>query len=588
VHLIRDILRRYPWHSCAMLLALVVAGCAEGLSLGSLLPMLSLAAGGGGATGSTPQPMGFVGPWLEAAGLHATLGTLLAIIVLGITLKGLLMLLAQALVGSTAARFAADLRLQMLHAVLGSRLEYFVHQPLGKLGNALTSEAQSTSAAFVNAMNSLTYLIQAVIYAGVALAVSWQATLAGLAAGVIVIGVCGTLVRVARRAGRAQSTRLRLLAGRLSDVLLSVRPLKAMAQEQLAEAALVAESERLVQAQRRQVLGTAALAATQEELFALVIAGGMFVAIGRLQMPFATVLVLVLTLGRMLAQIGKVQKEYQKVAAGEGAYLSLRRTIAEARSAEEPAGGALQPTLGECIRLDALRFAYAARPVFAALDLELPAGSFTTLTGPSGSGKSTILDLILGFVQPQAGSVRVDGVALAALDTRAWRRMIGYVPQETLLLHDSIARNVTLGDTAFTRLEVQHALQMAGAWEFVQALPEGIDHVVGERGGGLSGGQRQRIMIARALLRRPQLLILDEATSALDQESETAICATLEALRGSMTILAISHRPALAGVSDRVLRLDQIAARPARAVICAPGGREKSAQFAAPRALISA
>jgi ATP-binding cassette subfamily C protein len=133
--------------------------------------------------------------------------------------------------------------------------------------------------------------------------------------------------------------------------------------------------------------------------------------------------------------------------------------------------------------------------------------------------------------------------------------MIGYVPQENILLHDSVLNNVTLGDPDLTESDATEALQFAGAWDFVSANPEGLRAVVGERGTKLSGGQRQRIMIARALVHRPQLLILDEATSALDPKTEQAICETLVSLRGRLTILAISHQTALVGMSDRVYRL---------------------------------
>ena len=133
--------------------------------------------------------------------------------------------------------------------------------------------------------------------------------------------------------------------------------------------------------------------------------------------------------------------------------------------------------------------------------------------------------------------------------------MIGYVPQDTLLLHDSVRINVTLGDPALKEEDVVHALRAAGAWDFVMAMPHGMDSSVGERGGKLSGGQRQRIAVARALVQRPRLLILDEATSALDPESEMAIGQTLKKLSGNLTIIAISHQPALAKSADRIYRL---------------------------------
>jgi len=129
------------------------------------------------------------------------------------------------------------------------------------------------------------------------------------------------------------------------------------------------------------------------------------------------------------------------------------------------------------------------------------------------------------------------------------------VPQETVLLHDSIFNNVSLGDPEVSEADVVSALQAAEAWAFTEKLPEGVHSNVGERGGRLSGGQRQRIMIARALVHRPSLLILDEATTALDPQSEAAICKTLQKLRGSQTILAISHQPAMLDAADRAYRL---------------------------------
>jgi ATP-binding cassette subfamily C protein len=179
------------------------------------------------------------------------------------------------------------------------------------------------------------------------------------------------------------------------------------------------------------------------------------------------------------------------------------------------------------------------------------------LVGPSGAGKTTIIDLLTGLLQPQSGAILIDGTSLQELDTRAWRQMIGYVPQETVLLHDTILHNVTLGDPALGEADAERALKEAGAWEFIAMLPQGMNSSVGERGGKLSGGQRQRIMIARALVHRPRLLILDEATSALDPASEAAICQTLEQLRGELTILAISHQTALVNAADRVYRLEK-------------------------------
>jgi ATP-binding cassette subfamily C protein len=268
-------------------------------------------------------------------------------------------------------------------------------------------------------------------------------------------------------------------------------------------------------------------------------------------------MVLALVLMRTLTQMGKVQREYQVVASCESAYWALRRMVDEAeRAGEAPLGNTLA-RLEAGITLEDVSFAYGTGWVLRDARLEIPAGAWTTITGPSGAGKTTLVDLVTALLRPQAGEIRVDGVALADIDRRAWRRMIGYVPQETLLLNDTILVNVALGDPGVGPRDVERALRAAGAWEFVQALPRGLDTPVGERGTRLSGGQRQRLAIARALVHDPALLVLDEATSALDVQTEAEICATLRALRGTLTILAVSHRPALVRAADRVHRIDE-------------------------------
>jgi len=586
MRLMAEVFRRYPWQGAVMLLALICAGFAEGLSLGSLVPMLGVAVGGSAGAAAGAAALAGAGAlpqallaWLDGLGFAARIGILLGVIVGGLTLKNLLLLLANRQVGLTSARLATDLRLRLLRAVLGGRWDYFLHQPAGRLANALTNEVQRAATAVVDGAHALAFLIQALVYAGVALAVSWRATLVCVGAGVLVIGLTSVLVRAARRSGRNQTLRLRALASRLTDVLQSVKALKAMSREHLAVAALAEETRQLDHALRAQVASTAGLAAAQEEMFAVTIALGMFVALVHFDMPFPRVLVLVLVLGRMLSQFGKVQKEYQRLATGESAYAAIAATIDAACRAAEAPGGEREPRLRRGIRLEAVRFNHGPRELFDGISLEFRAGTLTALTGASGCGKTTLVDMVIGLVRPHAGRITIDGVPLAELDLRAWRRMIGYVPQENLLLHDTIRNNVTLGDPALAAADAERALREAGAWEFVSALPDGMEHVVGERGGKLSGGQRQRIMIARALVGGLRLLVLDEATSALDAASEAAICATLAGLRGRLTIVAITHREAMAQVADRVYRLDAGAgaAREAgRAPLLRPGNEPYS------------
>jgi len=552
----------YKLQTVLMLGALLLSGLVEGLGLSALLPLLNVALGSSATaslTGAAPQIQNDferkVLEVLQDLNIAPTLENLLWIIVIGVALKSLLLLIAQRQVGYTAAQVGTDLRLQMLRAVLRSKWEYFLHQPVGKLTNSLATEAQRSSTSFVHGATALTYLVQAVIYATVALALSWQATIAGLSAGAVVIGASHFLVRITRKAGKKQTNLLTSLMSSLTDTLQSVKPLKAMAREHLADNVLAGETKRLNRALRRQVLSGALLDSVQELMFAIFIALGIYAALQVFSMELPTVMVLVITLGRSFSFFGKVQKQYQKLAQGESAYWALLDSIAEAVSAEEQLDGGNPPHFNKGIEFEKLKFSYDNHVVFSDLSLYIKSGTLTTLVGPSGAGKTTIIDLTIGLLRPERGHIKLDGQSLQELDIKAWRNMIGYVPQETVLLHDSIAHNVTLGDPDLSDGDVERALRSAGAWEFVDRMPEGTATLVGERGGKLSGGQRQRIVIARALVNRPRLLILDEATSALDPESEDAIRQTMEDLKGQLTILAISHNRAMVEAADRVYQL---------------------------------
>ena len=291
-------------------------------------------------------------------------------------------------------------------------------------------------------------------------------------------------------------------------------------------------------------------------MFAGFICLGVWVAIEKFSIDLAMVMVLVVALGRAFSFFGKVQKQSQKLAQGESAYWAIMESINGATAAEEKLGGGAEPHFEKGLEFRDVAFSYDGQhPVFKGLNLDIKAGALTTLVGPSGSGKTTIIDLCIGLLQPEAGTVLLDGVALPDVDIKKWRSLIGYVPQDTLLLHDSVLHNVTLGDPQLSDADAEEALRAAGALDFVTRLPQGLETIVGERGGKLSGGQRQRIVIARALINKPRLLILDEATSALDPESEEVVRQTMETLKGRLTILAISHNRALVQAADYVYQM---------------------------------
>lgn len=551
--------RAYPWQSLLMIVALLLAGLAEGSSMSILLPLLSIAVESvpGAEQAQQSEFAQMITGSLQRVGITPNVGSLLVVGVVGIVIKSALLLVADRQVGYTKARVTTDLRLRLLRAVMSSRWDYFVHQPIGRLTNSMATEAWRASIAYEFGVGIIAYGLQAIIYGVVAFMVSWQATLASLGAGLVILFLSHFLVKMTRNAGKRQTNLLKSLLARMTDTLNSVKTMKAMGRENLADGVLQTETSRLNQALEKEVFSKAVLSAAQEPMFAIVIAVGMFVLLQRWQMPIAEVLVLVLVLTRVLLHLGKIQKHYQKMVAAESAYWSMLEAVQEADAKREEYSGVAPPPLDTSIELSGVGFSYDGVPLLRDVNMTIPAGALTTIIGQSGSGKTTILDLIAGLHRPESGALNVDGVSLGTVDLRKWRRQIGYAPQEAILLHDSILNNITLGDPALSEEDARLALEKADALAFVDEMEDGLQTSVGERGARISSGQRQRIMLARALVHRPRLLILDEATSALDRASEEAICNTLKSLCGELTIVAVSHQPALADFADVVYRMSQ-------------------------------
>jgi ATP-binding cassette subfamily C protein len=557
MRILKSFVRRYPKESILMLMAMLFAGLAEGLGLSALLPLFSVAIGKptDGSLGGSPAAERIVREGLDTLGLPPTLEVLMLVIFLAIILKSGLLLLAKKRVGYTVAQVATDLRLELLRALLQSRWEFHLRQPVGTLANAMTTEAGRTSKAYESGATMIIFVIQVIILLIVAFLVSWKATVVALFGGLSILYILRSLIGKARRAGERQTKVMKSLTGQLVDSLQSIKPLKSMALENLAESVLAKETNKWNKALRKQVLSKEYLRAFSEPLRFAFLLLGLYAALLLLKLPVATLMVYVFLIGRILQQLGKVQDEYQKMVTFESAYDALKNKIKEAHADREVSPGTLVPNLSHAVRLNHVSFAYDKKQVLEDASFIFPAGQITAIVGPSGAGKTTVADLVIGLLRPDRGQILIDDLSLEQIDMHKWRRQIGYVPQESWLLHDTVLNNVTLGDPELTEDDAAAALRSAGAWEFVKKMSQGMNSIVGERGGKISGGQRQRIAIARALVHNPKLLILDEATTALDPANEMLICNALRELRGRLTILAISHQPALLEVADQAYRL---------------------------------
>ncbi|MEJ5358848.1 MAG: ABC transporter ATP-binding protein [Desulfobacterales bacterium] len=552
--------RRYPWQTLFTLAGILFAGISEGFGLSALLPLLNRIFQAA-SPASEPGEVGLlidrlVGRFLATLGLEATVPVLLGLFVLCILLKCALVFLANKQIGYTVTRIATEMRLALLQSLFQTRWEYFIRQPVGELTNGVATEAHRASLAFHFGARMASMAVEALIYLGLAVLVSWQATVLAMFGGGVILVVLRGLIKKNRKAGRQQTVHTQALIAEMTDILISIKPLKAMAREEAASILLHDRTRKVNRALQKQVLSKAYLSSLQEPILTLFLVLCLYSALVFWHLSLTVIVAMVFCVGKSLKQFQKIQHEYINLVEFESAYWSLEEKIEQARSAPEARGGLPAPDLRRAIRFESVSFRYNSRPVLQEVSLEIAAGSLAVLYGPSGAGKSTIADLLIGLIRPEAGEIRIDDLPLSRIDLRDWRSRIGYVPQENLLLSDTVFQNVTLGNRGLSPEAVQRALEAAGAWPFVAGLPQGMFSVVGERGSMLSGGQRQRIAIARALVRRPRLLILDEATTALDPATEREICASLRRLKGELTILAISHQAALLEEADRAFRVE--------------------------------
>ena len=372
------------------------------------------------------------------------------------------------------------------------------------------------------------------------------------------------LGRRLRRLSRESQDRLADIGSATSETLGAMRIVQAFGQESR-------ETERFAEAVYRGL----ATARKRISMRAFITATAFFLIFGSItlvmwqgavdvasgQMSGGSIAAFVLTGGLVAGAFGALSESWGDILRGAGAAGRLQELLEVQSTIQSPARPVPIPETerGVHIAFDHVRFHYPTRTDTAALtdfDLDVRAGERLALVGPSGAGKSTVLQLILRFYDPEAGAIRLNGVALHDADLAQARGLMALVPQETVIFAASARDNLRYGRWSATDDEIWDAARSANAEEFLRDLPEGLDTFLGENGARLSGGQRQRIAIARALLRDAPILLLDEATSALDARSEHLVQQALDRLMQGRTTIVIAHRLSTVRSADRIVVMD--------------------------------
>lgn len=493
-------------------------------------------------------------------GIQETLINIFIIVVSIFIFKSTLMFVARYLVAKFAADFLEDVKLKGVEGILKSSLNYFNAQKISVLINSLTNEAQRAAVSYVFCAQWLSFAMSLVLYTVLAYMVAGNVAFVAMILGVLVLSPLRWLAKRNQIHGVSLTENNEDFGTSLLEHFNAFKVIKAFSNEGKSIQHIFKNLKRVRESWQKVYFHSNSLDMYSQPLVVILLCSILYMA--KMQgIGFGEVILFLVAFQRLLPAFTQMLSVQNSLAMTLPGFDAITKLIQESNHSEEKNPGDNQDFANFKISFDHVGFHYPNdhQMVLKDVNFEAMPGKITALVGRSGSGKTTIVDLILGFYQPQKGMISVGKAPFSEIDLFEYRRHISYVTQEHYLFNGTIRENILWGSHDPDNVDLDEVLRLSHCDEFVNKLDAGLDTQVGDRGAFLSGGQKQRISLARAIIRKPKLLILDEATSALDYVAERAVSQTITHLRShyDVTILVIAHRMESIKFSDEILVLDQ-------------------------------
>jgi len=462
------------------------------------------------------------------------------------------------ILGVAAQRAITEMRKRVQTHIERLPISYFDSTQTGQLISRIMNDADGIRNLVGTGIGQL---VGSFVTAGVSIGVLFWLNLRMTSATMVVLIMFGTALfyafKILRPIFRERGEITAEVTGRLGESLGGIRIVKAYTAEKREELSFARGAHKLFRNIAKSVTGVSAIGSFSSVLIGavavvMIIFGGSAVQAGTMTLgDFLMYIAFTFLLAMPVFELTAVGTQITEALAGLD---RIREVLAETTEDETDAAKEPLPDVKGTIDFENVNFEYESGvPVLRNVSFHAAAGTTTALVGSSGSGKSTILSLVLNFIQPVEGHIRVDGLGLQQVKLRDYRRHLGVVLQDNFLFDGTVLDNIRFSNPEASFETIKEMCRIANADEFIEKFPNGYDTIVGERGVKLSGGQRQRIAIARALLADPRILILDEATSSLDSESEALIQEGLNNLRKGRTTFVIAHRLSTIRSADQIL-----------------------------------
>lgn len=476
-------------------------------------------------------------------------------------LRNLAYYLSQWIMGHVRSDFVYSLRNSLYDKMISLPLGYFTTQNRGDAVTRAVNDTQEVEYTILTSIQRfLSDPVALLCYLSFLFYIDYQLSLWAVLLMPVSFLIIGFLAHLLKRSSKTYRTRLGVLLSHVEETLSGLRVIYGYNAQERVYRKFRRLNTDFHQNQKRVYRQTYLASPLSEFLgvtsvMVVLVIGGTLVLSERSSLSAELFITYIALFTQIITPVQNLSSAFSEYKRGEAALDRIQEFLNIEDVVEDRPNAIPMEDFRDGIEMKDLRFAYADAEVIHGVNLSIQKGESVAFVGHSGSGKSTLVDLLMRFYDPTGGSILMDGVSVDRFKVKEYRSLFALVSQDVVLFHDTIYNNITLGCDA-TMEEVVEAAKTANIYDFVMSLPDGFDHVVGDRGTALSGGQRQRVSIARAVLRKARILVLDEATSAMDTESERLVQQSVDALSKQCTVVTVAHRLSTIQNADRIFVLD--------------------------------